>query len=239
MAPILLSVQKRYNPTMMTKILLIDTTTQYASVALCVENRVYTRFNDRPRAQAQVVLPMIEAVCVDAELPLSAIEMIAVAVGPGSFTGVRLSLSVAKALAFALNCPLMPISTLDIHRAYLLNQTPNARTAVAIDARMGQVYAQIDDGDPYLCDPDAFWHDINQSADKGPFLIIGTGWAAYPALIEQAKDAQITLETTHQNVLPPVESAYDWVKAQAQQSLSDWRHCEPLYLRNTVVHTKK
>jgi tRNA threonylcarbamoyladenosine biosynthesis protein TsaB len=92
----------------------------------------------RGRRQAETLAPAIEFVCTQADVRLDEISVVAVDVGPGLFTGMRVGLASAKALAQALRVPMIGMSSLDL-LAYPLRHT--GRTVVAIiDARKGELF---------------------------------------------------------------------------------------------------
>jgi tRNA threonylcarbamoyladenosine biosynthesis protein TsaB len=92
----------------------------------------------RGRRHAETLAPAIEFVCSQADVRLDEISVVAVDVGPGLFTGMRVGLASAKALAQALRVPMIGMSSLDL-LAYPLRHT--GRTVVAvIDARKGELF---------------------------------------------------------------------------------------------------
>lgn len=98
-------------------------------------------------AQTEKLPPLVERLLREAQLPPSKLRRIAVTVGPGAFTGVRVGLAFAKGLALALKIPLLGFTTLEC----LARQARGARGAASsyatvIDARRGEVYVQGFDG---------------------------------------------------------------------------------------------
>ncbi len=96
-------------------LLALDTSTRYSSVALCSDNEFlgeYTWYSGNNHSIE--LFEYIQRLCAQAQVSLQQVELIAVAIGPGSFNGVRVALACAKALAFALRKPLVGVSTLDI-----------------------------------------------------------------------------------------------------------------------------
>ncbi|CBL46432.1 Hypothetical protein HDN1F_28490 [gamma proteobacterium HdN1] len=118
----------------------MDTSTEACSVALCVGEREFFRYELAPRLHTALVLPMVTAVCEEAGIALSAIEAIAFARGPGAFTGLRIAAGVVQGLAYGLQVPVISVSTLAVmaHRAWRERGWNAVHTA--IDARMGEVY---------------------------------------------------------------------------------------------------
>jgi tRNA threonylcarbamoyladenosine biosynthesis protein TsaB len=96
-------------------LLALDTSTRYSSVALCSESEFFGEYTWYSGNNHSIELfEYTQRLCVQAQVSLQQVELIAVAIGPGSFNGVRVALAMAKALAFALQKPLVGVSTLDI-----------------------------------------------------------------------------------------------------------------------------
>jgi tRNA threonylcarbamoyladenosine biosynthesis protein TsaB len=104
-------------------------------------------FELRERGQAERLIPMIAEVMEQAALAFSDLDRIAVTVGPGSFTGVRVGVAAARGLALASGLPVVGATSLAVmaHQAFeLLGATQEGRLlAVAADARRGMVYLQL------------------------------------------------------------------------------------------------
>lgn len=124
------------------KILGMDSSGLVASVAI-VENDVllaeYT--TDYKKTHSQTLLPMLEELRDMIELDLESIDAIAIAAGPGSFTGLRIGAATAKGLGLALDKPLVEIPTLE-GLAYNLWGTSHV-VCPLMDARRNQVYTGI------------------------------------------------------------------------------------------------
>lgn len=127
-------------------ILAFDTSLACCSAAILKEGQVLAHlFEQRQRGQAERLVPMIEEVCVQAELSLQEIDLIAVGRGPGTFTGIRIGLSAARGMALALNIPLMGLTSLETVAhgvAHNKGCEPGEAFMVAHDARRGEVYTQ-------------------------------------------------------------------------------------------------
>ena len=96
-------------------LLALDTSTHQASVALCTEQVVLAEFTWQVGNNHSVeLLERIQRLFAECGIAMSALDGIAVATGPGSFNGLRVALTTAKSLAFALRKPLVGISTLDV-----------------------------------------------------------------------------------------------------------------------------
>lgn len=96
-------------------ILNIDTATAHASVAFSRDGAVLgVRTNETQKEHASFLQPAIEGLSRELGIPLKSIDAIAVTIGPGSYTGLRVGLSSAKGIAYALDKPLVPIGTLEV-----------------------------------------------------------------------------------------------------------------------------
>jgi tRNA threonylcarbamoyladenosine biosynthesis protein TsaB len=99
-------------------LLALDTSTRQASVALCSEERLYGEHTWQAGNNHSVeMFEHVQRLLSEGSVTLSALDGLAVALGPGSFNGVRVSVAMAKTLAFALGKPLVGISTLEISAA--------------------------------------------------------------------------------------------------------------------------
>jgi len=128
------------------RILAIDTSCGAASAAfvdsgeiepLAVVSRVMAR------GHAEALGPMVEEAALSVEGGLATLDRIVVTAGPGSFTGIRVGLAMARAMALALGVPVVGVSTLAALAAPLLSEPRPGVIAAAIDARHGSVYFQL------------------------------------------------------------------------------------------------
>ncbi len=121
------------------KILAFDTTAKIASVAVLEDERVLAEYSvDNGLTQSELILPMAEDILRKLKLDFSDIELYAVTTGPGSFTGVRIGVSLVKGLAFGRNIPIVEVSTLE---ALAENISPlDGLLVPCMDARRGEVY---------------------------------------------------------------------------------------------------
>lgn len=125
------------------RILALDTTTRGGSVALVDDGVVIgERAGDASRAQAERLPGDLKTLLDAARVPLPAVDVYAVAAGPGSFTGVRVGIATMQGLAFAEGKPLVGVSALDA--LHLAGRDAGAeRIATWIDAWRGEVYAAL------------------------------------------------------------------------------------------------
>lgn len=119
-------------------LLAIDTATRYASVALYDESGVLAEQTWRSNNRHSVeMMPAIDAMMTRQGFAKEDLEAVAVAKGPGSFTGLRIGMSIAKGLCLALDIPIIAIPTLDII-AYAVGD-PGAPVLAVLEAGRGRV----------------------------------------------------------------------------------------------------
>lgn len=126
-------------------ILAIETATNACSVALLTAGAVFEEVEFGNNIHSRVLLSMVSELLAAAELPVQALDAVAVGNGPGSFTGLRIGIGVAQGLAFGAGCSLIGISSLDALAVQASQEVPalhnGERTIlVGIDARMGEIY---------------------------------------------------------------------------------------------------
>ena len=225
----------------MAKILAIDTSSAWCSVALSLEGKAVQFKHEAITAGAsQLLLPWIESLLSDAKSSLKDLDAIAVGIGPGAFTGVRLGVAAVQGLAVSQNIPVVPVCSLDAIAAQLLDSAAfqsshPQRLMIAIDARMEEVYwASYDiqegrlpnrNGDIHLTKPD----ELNLG---GVQLLAGSALNAYSQRLPQFTGL----------IDPDISISALGILKCAQQSLQDGVHCEvrqlePLYVRDKVAFT--
>lgn len=225
----------------MANILAIDTSSAWCSVALSLDNRVPELRHEAVSAGAsQLLLPWIDSLIANAKISLKDLDAIAIGVGPGAFTGVRLGVAVVQGLAISHNVPVISVSSLDAIAAQLINTDAFRKTnfknfVIAIDARMEEVYwaqyeTQVDlmpkrIGDIHLTKPE----DINLDEIE---LLAGSAIKAYRGRLPSFTgilEADISI-----SALGILECTKQLFAAGIQQ---DVRQLEPLYVRNKVALT--
>ena len=137
-------------------ILGIETATEQVSVALGGHEGVIALFEvGRGRRHAEILAPAIDFICEQADIGLDELGLVAVDVGPGLFTGMRVGLAAAKAMAMALRVPMIGISSLDL-LAFPHRRSDRVVVPV-VDARKGEVfyamYRQVPGGLQQVVEP--------------------------------------------------------------------------------------
>ncbi|WP_028235579.1 tRNA (adenosine(37)-N6)-threonylcarbamoyltransferase complex dimerization subunit type 1 TsaB [Pseudobutyrivibrio sp. MD2005] len=172
------------------KILGIDGSGLVASVAVVEDDNLIGEYTTGyKKTHSQTLLPMLDALGKMIDLDLNTIDAIAVAAGPGSFTGLRIASATAKGLGLSLGCPIISVPTVD---ALAFNLWGQAGTICPImDARRGQVYTGLysflDDGSfntiREQCAVD--FHEIADEINKNgqPVTFLGDGVPVFKDLI--------------------------------------------------------
>lgn len=123
-------------------ILAFDTSLGECSVSLWHKGGIVTTLYEKERnRQTQALMPMIESVLEQANVALHEIQSLVTTSGPGSFTGIRIGLAVARSLALALKIPAIAVGTLELLAWQAAKTNPGTVVAV-INAYRGEIYVQ-------------------------------------------------------------------------------------------------
>ena len=226
-------------------ILCIDSSTEACSVALLTQQQnIHQRFMLAPREHTQKILPTVDDVVKEAGLTLSDIDYIAYGQGPGSFTGVRIGISIAQGLAFGLAIKMVGVSTLHamVQQAYNVDQHCE-HVYAAIDARMGEVYfahftnvkgVMVLQGVEVVIKPEQLIEQYQQKKQLEHCVLVGTGWNAYPVLLDCFSTASMT-EILYPNAEFMLTVAQQLIE---QDAAVEPELATPIYLRDTVTWKK-
>ncbi|GAA6153723.1 tRNA (adenosine(37)-N6)-threonylcarbamoyltransferase complex dimerization subunit type 1 TsaB [Pseudoteredinibacter isoporae] len=249
----------------MSYILSLDTASDYCSVAIVDAQQqknlaapdIRELRRQAPRQHTQLLLPMVDELLQQEGVDRKELKAIAFGVGPGSFTGLRISFSVVQGLAYGLNIPVLPISTLAaMGSAAAHSVLADANSVVdgkqiilsCLDARMQQVYwgAYQYDGDGVsalqddaLDDPDIAAEKMQQLIDdQGAVATLsccGPGWhySELSTLLGKATAQDRAIEPWAIDILRL--GLVQWQAGNAQ----DIRQVQPVYLRNEVSWEKR
>jgi len=171
----------------MALLLCIDTSTTHASVALVRDEEVLCiKVNQQQKDHASFLQPAIKEIMFESKLNLTDVKAIAVTSGPGSYTGLRVGFSSAKGLCYALQIPLIAISTTEVMSAaalQLINQLTEKPATFflcpMIDARRMEVFTAVYSSElkettantALILDPESF----SELLQKSPVYFFGNG----------------------------------------------------------------
>lgn len=220
------------------KLLAIDTSTERATVALAIGEDVYSDEQGSLRQHAQLLLPMIEGLLTKASVQLNQLDGIVFGCGPGSFTGLRVTCSIAKALAYAHDLPVFPVSSLAAIADEVYHTEPtltrNIPVLAMLDARMQQVYWGCFTQDNFSpieqvsAASDVFGPDC-------PFIIAGAGLDAYTADFQKHLQVNVIQQRT---VYPEARAMIRLVRQGHIQAMSA-AQALPVYVRELHFSKKQ
>ena len=206
-------------------VLAIDTSTSACSAAVLSQGRVLAHaLRAMARGQSEALMPMVAEVMAEAGLGFDRLDLLAVTVGPGAFTGLRIGLAAARGLALATGLPLAGVSTPLAVAAAVPDSERAGRTILAvIESRRDEAWVQAFDPDLVALGPVAALLPEQAAAlVSGPLVVVGEGAGRVLALRPDAIAA--TAPAWPDAVTVARLAAAQW---PAGQSLAP----EPLYLR--------
>lgn len=229
----------------MISILNIDTAVESASVSLACDGTLAAfRANENIREHSGWIHNAIRDVMKQGGISLNQLSAIAVTNGPGSYTGLRIGLTTAKGLCYALNLPLITIGTLDVMARAAINQASEDLLKDAdllcpmIDARRMEVYTAVYDkklktilpAQAMILDTDSF-HDL---LDKNRIIFTGNGSPKMRSVITHPH--AIIAEFVNSSAIDMAGLSLDYYK---QKIFADLPYAEPLYLKEFYTHSPR
>lgn len=232
----------------MALILCIETGTDICSVALARNDELISlRESTQGRDHARNLGVFIDEILKSNDVDTDELDAVAVSKGPGSYTGLRIGVSMAKALCYSLNIPLIGISSLeamamvateDFEAGIIdIEDFESVHLCPMIDARRMEVYAQVFTGDLRpLTQIDAHIITEESFADQigdGEFVIFGNGAAKCVDVMANPKVKLVDVVPSARGIVP---LAY---KAFREQKFENVAYFEPLYLKDFIVLKSK
>jgi len=218
------------------KILALDASTEYLSLALWLDGKVESLDMHAGQTHSQIILPKIRELLDASNLQMRDINGIAFGEGPGSFTGLRISCGVAQGLAFGANIPVVAVSTL----LSLAHASGRDKVIACLDARMGEVYfaayENSAEGWKEISAPGLYKPESLPALPSDGWVGVGSGWDAYAEPLQSAYQSQLAECLT---------GKYPSASAMAELSVSRFEaglglpaaQAAPVYIRNKVAFT--
>ena len=174
------------------KILALETSTEYCSVALLQNGAMLERRELVGQKHSELLMPMLDELLKQAGVTLAQCDGIAFGCGPGSFTGVRIACGVTQGLAFGAGLPVTGICTL----LALAEATARPRVIAALDARMSELYfaAYERSGDGWLtvCEPCLCKPEDAPDLPGEHWFGAGSGFASHGEALQARYGAQLS-----------------------------------------------
>ena len=219
-------------------ILAIDTASSVSSVAVASEGKLRAEVTvEAGRTHSETLLSHIEGALSFAGVERSALTGVAVSIGPGSFTGLRIGLATAKAIAYGLDIPLVGVSTLAA--LALAFPVPGIHTLALMDAQKGNAYAGLyewRDGSLHEVRPvrvAPLAEAIAEAAELGkPVLLTGELVLKKRARLENLPD-NVTLAPAHLLTARASHAAWLGIARLAAGEQDDPMTLEPFYIRRS------
>lgn len=176
------------------KILAIDTSTTHSSCSVMEDNNIVGDFSiNQSMSHNEILLVMVDEVLKKLNIDIEDIDLFVAVTGPGSFTGIRIGVTVVKALAMALNKPIVAVNTLE---ALSFGIFSDKKKIPLIDARGERVYYGVYEGisntnifAPALLTIDEL---LEEFSNKGEFVFAGDCVNLYKDRILKNKNFEIT-----------------------------------------------
>lgn len=224
------------------RLLAFDTATEACSVALEIDGAVHARHLEQPRAHGERLLAMIDEVLAEGGIVQADLGALAFGRGPGGFTSLRIGAGVAQGIAFGLDLPVIPVSSLAVLAQGAARAHGVERALAAIDARMGEIYwgafARDAEG---IMQPAGGEHVLPPDRVECPqgqdWCGCGTGWERYGDTLQQRCGEALQAVTG-----PRLPDARDLLTlAHAARERGETVSAEqavPIYLRDRVAEKK-
>jgi tRNA threonylcarbamoyladenosine biosynthesis protein TsaB len=211
-------------------LLAIDTCTEIASVTLMTSGSRVSRVLSGVQKSSGHILKLCDQVFQESQVQIKDVDSIIFTKGPGAFTGVRMCVGVVQGLSMSCNIPTMGFSTLELLGYRASQILKSEKIALALDARMGEVYWAIysrgEISKLRICSPgDVETLDTN-------FIGVGTGWGTYGEIL----CAVSGVTKTDLTIFPESSSLIDLaLESFAMGESANFELPQPIYLRNNVA----
>ncbi len=235
-------------------VLAIDTALGGCAVAVCGPNtKPAFRQVETQRDQAAILIPLIQEILAAASLTFADLDLIVTTVGPGSFTGLRLGLSTARALGLSLSVPIQGVTTMEAMAATYINAEDSAVSTpffVVLETKREDFYGQLFDGagtaltDPVATDGGTLAQTLSAVPEK--IALVGDATARFFETMSETQKQSVSFCKNY-TLNDPVSLA--WVglalyeeALKSGEATSDQYGASaslPLYLRGADVSLSK
>ena len=217
----------------MVYILHLETSTKVCSVALSLNGEVvqFVESNEGAYVHGEQLTLFIKEVCEKAQVAMSDLSAVSVASGPGSYTGLRISVSTAKGLCYALGIPLIAIDSLTCIYDLVKKEHENCAVLTVIDARRMEVFSKLFSNNGEVIEEIAATIIEETTFEQyDPLVVVGDG---AEKLNEIWKNRKVTIvEGFCTSAIGQAAIAFEKFKAAA---FEDVAYFEPFYLKDFIA----
>ena len=224
------------------KILAVDTSSKICAVAILEDNKVIDEIKlDNGKTHSENLMPIIKEILDKNDLTLKDMNLIAVSVGPGSFTGIRIGIATIKPMAEVYNLPVASVTSLETLARNIENKEKDFTIISLIDARNNQVYAGFFDTE-YNLKEDEIAEDIDEVLKKAgkysKIIFVGDGAIIHKEKIEEnLKDRNIIF--AKENDQSAINTGKIGYKKFLEKNLKNADTILPIYLRKSQAERLK
>lgn len=212
-------------------ILALETATDPGSIALWRDGKIIARTCPDRLSNSETLLPQAAETLRELGLNFGDVQGIAFGMGPGSFTGLRVSCGAAQGLAVARDLPLLGIGTLEA----MALASGGERVIVALDARMGEVYYGVYVQGKLQGEIGVYAPDAVPVPDSTGWVACGNGLSSYPVLLERLASV---VDVWKPEIMPSAEAVVRLAAPRLEHGEAiDPADAAPLYVRNKVAQT--
>ncbi|PWU19367.1 MAG: tRNA (adenosine(37)-N6)-threonylcarbamoyltransferase complex dimerization subunit type 1 TsaB [Bdellovibrio sp.] len=221
--------------------LVLTTSSPHAELAIFKDDQdVFLARNVLPRTHSDWIHVALQEGLAATGLSLNGFHSIALDMGPGSFTGVRVGASLARALGFSLGLPIFAVSSLDILQSQFQSQAQSQSqsqgpSCAMINAYKNKVYFSAN-RQPAEAIPlekaASFLHSFQGK-------LAGDAFQAYPELASAAQKANLLLPRQEAEIYPSAKLLARLAAAAPERTLADWTQVQPLYVRESEPEEKR
>jgi len=218
-------------------LLFLETATEVCSVALSKGDKIVASISsDKGNSHTELLFPFIEEVLLLSECEISEIQGVVLSMGPGSYTGLRIGASAAKGICYALDIPLIAISTLQSivfgAKRYPID-VQNVRYCPMIDARRMEVFTALfdDDGEIVskienkIIDETIFTSELENNI----IFFCGNAVPKCQSILQHPNAHFIEAKLEAQNMLLPALSKFE------KKQFENVAYFEPFYLKEYIA----
>ena len=224
------------------KILAVDTSSKICAVAILEDNKVIDEIKlDNGKTHSENLMPIIKEVLEKNNLTLKDINLIAVSVGPGSFTGIRIGIATIKPMAEVYNLPVASVTSLETLARNVETEDTEVTIISLIDARNHQVYAGFFNNEYNLKEKEVA-EDIAEVLKKAEkyqkIIFVGDGAILHKEKIEEnLKDKEISFSKCNEQTA--INTGKIGYKKYLEKDLKNADTILPIYLRKSQAERLK